>query len=163
MQSCVARCEEGENIQSSNKDNIPEIDLHTDGIITKEFISRERRESLVDYFRLCGRKSSSNNVQSNYQWTLSRRPELLCSAFSILGPNSRGGVRPEMLLGRLIVKRTCMLDNIFQQQNLQNSRSGITCICFDGDGVLFAVCSSNGCIRIYDFDECLYSIQLGET
>jgi hypothetical protein len=42
-------------------------------------------------------------------------------------------------------------------------RGGVTCVKFDKDGVLCAVGSSNGVLRVYDFDEVTYALQLNNN
>jgi hypothetical protein len=55
-----------------------------------------------------------------------------------------------MALNSLNLRRILFYDNVSMQV-----RDGCTCIRFDSIGALFAVGSSNGVVRIFDFDECL--------
>ena len=153
---------EGEEAKIEKRGEIAIMDAST-----KDLRVRVSRDCLAEFVRAGGVKRDYSHFQTpGAIGSLTRNPKLLCSAVSILGTNnsiitcSYSNFRHDAALGRLIVNRTGILDNVFLQQRSQGSRSGITCIRFDWDGVLFAVCSSSGSVRIYDFDECLGSLQL---
>jgi hypothetical protein len=64
------------------------------------------------------------------------------------------------VLSRFSYSSLKISDSAFGGHRLTSSRMGVSVIRFDKYGALFAVGGTNGILRVYDFDECLFHMHL---
>ena len=90
-----------------------------------------------------------------------KKGSLDCLAFNITCRKKNYRSQISRFIASNLKKSNVQFENMQRYGELTSSQVGSTAIRFDSQGVLFAIGSSSGLLRVFDFNECLRKLQTG--